>query len=260
MTTIIIPVYRGLLIKEVLLSIAAQKKAVISEIILVLNKVLIPKKADFLKITNEFKNVKVVDIELNNVSVARNKGLSYSKTEFTLFLDEDCLLSDPHCLEKMLQKQNTNCGVGTLFVLKGRPFKEQFYNFKINLWMQCHAEVLLAGGVSLYKTEVIKNLEFNREIDYGGSETSLQDQIYSKNLGSFDLVIEKMVIHQVKEKWKDLFLKSKKQSLRSRTFNSIPKLQYGKLIECFRREKDLSLGQKARILAVLGFERFWNLF
>ena len=260
MTTVIIPLYRGFLIKDVLRSIVAQEKVVVSETILVLNQALVPQKAQYIELTSVFKNIKVTEIEGNNVSVARNKGLSLSSSEFTLFLDEDCILSDPNCLEKMHRKLDTNCGVGCLFILKDRPFKEQFYNFKINLWMQSHDKVLLAGGISLYRTEIIKNLGFDKRIDYGGSETSLQNQIFSKNLGSLDLVREKMILHQVQENWVDLFNKAKRQSLQGKTFHSIPKLRYRKIFSTFLVEKDLSLTEKIRITATLIFEKLWNLF
>lgn len=260
MTTIIIPLYRGVLIEEVLHSIVAQEKVVISEIILVLNHALVSQKAHYLELTSVFRNATVTEIEENNVSIARNKGLSLSSSEFTLFLDEDCVLVDPNCLDKMHRKLDTNCGVGSLFILKGRPFKEQCYNFKINLWMQSHEKVLLAGGISLYRTEIIKRVGFDKQIDYGGSETSLQNQIFSKNLGSLDLVQEKMILHQVQEKWVDLFNKAKRQALRNKTFHSIPKLQYRKMIKSFAAESDLTFTTKFKIASVLVFEKFWNLF
>lgn len=262
MTTIIIPLYRGDLIESVLQSIAGQRNILIAETILVLNQSLVSQREHFLKLSKAFANVKVTNIEINNVSAARNKGLSLSISEYSLFMDEDCILSDPQCLEKMLMNLKTNDGIGagTLFVLKQRPFKEKFYNFKINLWMQSHAQPLLAGGICLYRTESIKKLGFDPQIEYGGSETSLLNQIFKNQGGRLILVHEKMILHSVNEGWFDLFKKAKRQQFRGKSFTAIPKLQPTKMVQLFFAENDLNILEKIAIGTVLIFEKMWNLF
>lgn len=137
------------------------------------------------------------------VNRARNLGIVKSIGDHLLFLDDDCKLTNPKHLERLLQlfkDHPSQMSLGGPYSLPLTASKLDRAYFTVSQsWIQAQRltdtqSLALLGGNAGYKKEAFnENIQFPDHIQYGGSETPLNSQIkdkYGPHLWCQDLAVE----------------------------------------------------------------------
>lgn len=157
------------------------------------------------------ENIKVYFISEKGVNFARNFGLSHAKFSIALFLDDDCELFNKHFLKEHIRLHNANqqvfaTGGGYLLPIYSK-FMDEIYNCLQMRWfisgiddsqLSLRTQYLLGGNFSI-KLQILKdkNLKFDEEILYGGSEYEFFKKANIARLEIFTNELD--VIHHTQE-------------------------------------------------------------
>lgn len=122
------------------------------------------------------------------VNIARNLGLRKAQAPIALYLDDDCALTDPGYLSRVLRlheefPEAVALGGGYLSP-PGLNNTGIHYNWISNDWLGAHfteprETTSLVGGAVAYKVKMLleRELFFDESIRYGGAETELHERL-----------------------------------------------------------------------------------
>lgn len=212
--SIIIPAHKsGNEIDFLLESIIDQKTPPEYEVLVIANP---PQPLLRQKIASKPKNFRYLETKSIGVNYARNVGLKDSRGEIVLFIDDDCLLHDPHFLKKHYDKHLAFPqldGLGGYYTITNSAGPiEQSYHIKQMEWVQnglqpsYHVELLLGGNMSFKKIN-ISGLFFDEKIKFGGAETEFIYHLASKGKRT-RIFHELSILHKTKIHLRDFFKKA----------------------------------------------------
>ena len=133
-----------------------------------------------------WRDIQVLTVGEKGVNKARNLGTIHAVGDIIYFLDDDCELSHPHQLQKIIDYHNKYPEVvaigGGYLKADFESVYSSFYLANSNLWLEnlCTKDdgQQLLGGNASYKRQVFdKGLKFDSDIVFGGAEVGLNQQI-----------------------------------------------------------------------------------
>lgn len=153
------------------------------------------------------------------VNRARNLGLSESRGDVVLFLDDDCRLVRPDHLSRLVRRYSEEPEIalrgGLYRDAMGAPSASRDYNAVVNAWILSRAPGLgpLVGGNFSVRRSAVGDARFDDAIAYGGSEIGFQRTIV-ENGGRARLDHDLVVEHECDVSRLTLFRKAWKQGRR----------------------------------------------
>jgi glycosyltransferase involved in cell wall biosynthesis len=182
------------------------------------------------------RGIKVIEAPAPGVNQARNAGILAARGDVFLFIDDDCLMDDPHYLQKLVdhhrsEPQRLSLG-GPYKLAPKASFWDRAYFANMNLWLERQkisgrSSRALLGGNASYKAEVFAhNLRFTPGIKYGGSETPLNEKIF-EDFGPHGFYEDLAITHQSHITLRNFIYKAYMQGcgFAEQTKNSPPDIQ-----------------------------------
>lgn len=177
--SVVIPCHRGgEKLKRLLPSLAAQASAPSFEVIVVAN----PPDEKQRALAEKHERIRYLETKTLGANSARNLGVAHAKGEIVLFLDDDCVVSDPLFLRRHLDGHRAQPGVSGLGGRYECPASAtapaRAYHRRQEKWLRFglspgyHADLLIGGNMS-FKREALGIKPFNEMLAYGGTETEL---------------------------------------------------------------------------------------
>ena len=157
------------------------------------------------------------------VNRSRNLGIQKAKSPLALLIDDDCLLSDEHYLEKIINchKNNPNAVAigGTYTVGSDEEPIDLAYNVVARYWQSLdslgvyNSSRLVGGNVSYKVLPLIQSGQlFDEDILFGGTESEFHYRLNQQGIETLYFSSLK-VTHKTKLTVNDLISKSYKQAL-----------------------------------------------
>jgi glycosyltransferase involved in cell wall biosynthesis len=190
-TSVIIPHHtknRDLsVLRSVLDSVLSQPGHKDLEVIVVCN----PPSAQELELRALYnKSITVLSTPEANVNRARNMGLKAAHGDTVLFLDDDCILDDHHCLEKILKRFNDDSELaafgGDVRIPESAGRWDKAYFDVQHKWIRRarqpdQTNSYLFGGFLAARASELKTIDFDEKISFGGAEIGMLGHLRSRN-------------------------------------------------------------------------------
>jgi glycosyltransferase involved in cell wall biosynthesis len=243
MISVIIPHYTGggktSVLKNTIDSILVQSIAPNTEVIVVCN----PPDSESGELQSLYgARVKVLSSPEANVNVARNLGLRHARGQYSVFLDDDCVLGDKSSLEKILSSLERDpnliaCG-GDYQLPEKSKIWDLAYSRIQRRWIQASqlpdkTSENLFGGFLAVKSGELKGIDFEESIPFGGAELSFVHRLREtgKKVRWFEDV---KVTHLTRLSFFQFLRKGYKQGL---TTGRFPQLGENKVLRAKPHEK-----------------------
>lgn len=156
---------------------------------------------------------------------ARNVGLRNARSDLILFLDSDCELENDSCLlyrfNKMMQNPQWVAAGGNYAVSEAASPSAQAYNYIQNNWLYSNIQgrdlkiPFLLGGNMVIRKSLLRGLEFDEQMKYGGTEKEFFCRLQAIN-NNVHLVPDWTVLHLAEIDDEQLKIKAHAQGLGSK--------------------------------------------
>lgn len=163
------------------------------------------------------------------VNCARNLGLAKSTSDFVLFLDSDCQLTNPEHVVKMIEFINCYpmaAGVGGIYeIASNSNIVTKAYHYLQMDWLKKQiigedfSARSLIGGHMLLRKSKLADLKFDEKIIFGGSEKEFFIRLLKKNAKLY-LNLQMSVLHNSEISKKELLSKAMAQGQGEKYINS----------------------------------------
>tara|TARA_Y100000780_G_scaffold221082_1_gene229008 strand:+ start:14164 stop:15261 length:1098 start_codon:yes stop_codon:yes gene_type:complete len=138
-----------------------------------------------------FYDLRIFATNKESANIARNFGAMKARANYLYFIDDDCALIKSNYLESLLQFMKENADISALgggYTESNEQSKKRrnhVYAYLASKWLENAVEnergetCYLIGGNTLYRREVFdEGFNFDPQMSYGGTETSLNVQLY----------------------------------------------------------------------------------
>jgi len=173
---------------------------------------------DLFRRNSNLANLKIIRIQNEGLSNARNKGFSVAEGEIVFYMDDDAY-AEEECLEIILDtfaiNNKVNVVGGSVGILnEDSNFAQLYHNSIFRYWIE-RVGIIIGTNMSFRKSLLYKSGGFIKDLKYRGDESAFFEK--NKNIISSFINPSILVYHTQPEKLK-AFLKSRYENGRAKAF------------------------------------------